>query len=157
MSSTARYSSYSCRSGLPQYSLLRSVSIRSSLISCSSNKGTTRSVSRSAAVMGGLANIQLDSRYLGVCFDEGLLIDVAYALEITDVEGILRPAIAWMFALKLTMRLLFGLGLLQGRHLRFGQDQSLLRDLGLLGLQALLHGLQIMPLPDTTHPRRGNA
>jgi hypothetical protein len=81
--------------------------------------------------MGGLANIQLDSRYLGVCIDEGLLIDVAYALEITDVEGILRPAIAWMFALKLTMRLLFGLGLLQGRHLRFGQDQSLLRDLGL--------------------------
>ena len=47
-------SSYSCRSGLPQYSLPRSVSTRSSLTSWLSKNGTTRSLSRSAAVIGVL-------------------------------------------------------------------------------------------------------
>src|SRR5207249_4462360 len=41
MSSTARHSSYSCRSGLPQNSLPRSVSTRRSLTSCSSKNGRT--------------------------------------------------------------------------------------------------------------------
>jgi Winged helix-turn helix len=38
---------YSCRSGLPQYSLPRSVSTRNSLASCSSKNSSTRSFNRS--------------------------------------------------------------------------------------------------------------
>jgi hypothetical protein len=55
MSSTARYSSYGCRSGAPQYSVPRSVKMRLSGIPCSSKNGTTRSLSKSAAVMGVLS------------------------------------------------------------------------------------------------------
>jgi hypothetical protein len=40
--------------GLPQYSLPRSVSTRSSLTSWLSKNGTTRSLSKSAAVIGVL-------------------------------------------------------------------------------------------------------
>jgi hypothetical protein len=43
------------------------------------------------------------------------------------------------------VRLLVELGLLQSRHLRLGQHQAFLRALGLQRLQALLHGLQIVP------------
>jgi hypothetical protein len=46
--------SYSCRSGLPQYSVPRSVSIRQSFTSWASKNGTTRSFRRSAAVIGVL-------------------------------------------------------------------------------------------------------
>jgi hypothetical protein len=48
------YSAYSCVSLLPQYSLPRSVRMRSNGTSCSSNKGNTRSLSISAAVMACL-------------------------------------------------------------------------------------------------------
>jgi hypothetical protein len=50
--SIARYSSYSWRSGAPQYSVPRSVSIRLSGMACVSKNGTTRSLRRSAAVSG---------------------------------------------------------------------------------------------------------
>ena len=54
------------------------------------------------------------------------------------------------------MRLLFRFGLLQGCDLRLGQDQALLRDLGLQRLEAFLHRLEIMALPDAAHAGRGD-
>src|SRR6516164_3009390 len=79
MSSIARYSSYSCRSGLPQYSLPRSVNTRSSLISWLSKNGSTRSLRRSAAVIDVL--VQLGEADLGVGVDKGLLIDASNPLH----------------------------------------------------------------------------
>src|SRR5690242_11144484 len=61
--------------------------------------------------------------------DEGLLIDPANALQITDIERILGAAIAWMLALELTMSLLLGLGLFQRHDLRLGQHQAFLSAL----------------------------
>src|SRR5262245_46325926 len=100
MSSTARYSSYSCRSGLPQNSLPRSVSTRRSLTSCSSKNGSTRSLSRSAAVMG-VAVVELGKAYLGIGVDEGLLVDASNTLQVADIERILGAAVTWMLALEL--------------------------------------------------------
>lgn len=54
MSSKARYSSYSRCSGLPQYSVPRSVSTCSSRMPALSKNGATRSLSRSAAGKGAL-------------------------------------------------------------------------------------------------------
>src|SRR5437588_3592804 len=153
MSSTARYNSYSCRSGLPQNSLPRSVSTRSSLTSCSSKNGSTRSLSRSAAVMGV---VELGKAYLGVGVDEGLLVDASNALQIADIERILRAAISWMLALELAVRLLLGLGLFQRDDLRLGQHQAFLGALGFQRLEPLVHRLQVVAQPHTAHTGRGD-
>src|SRR5262249_53881765 len=50
----------------------------------------------------GFAVIELGEGHLGVGIDEGLLIDPPDALQGADIKGVLRPAIAWAFALKLT-------------------------------------------------------
>jgi hypothetical protein len=52
MFSIARYSSYSCRSSAPQYSVPRSVRTRLSGMPCVSKNATTRSLRRAAAVSG---------------------------------------------------------------------------------------------------------
>src|SRR6266487_7160155 len=99
MSSTARYSSYSCRSGLPQNSLPRSVSTRSSLALCSSKNGSTPVVQQVGRGDRRLAVIQLAESDLGIGVDEGLLVDPPDALEIADVERVLRATVAGMLAL----------------------------------------------------------
>jgi hypothetical protein len=48
-----------------------------------------------------LAVIELGEGDLGVGIDEGLLIDAAHALQIADIEGVLRTAIAGVLALEL--------------------------------------------------------
>ena len=87
-----------------------------------------------------LAVIELGEADLGVGVDEGLLIDAANALQRADVEGVLRAAIAGAFGLELAVRLLVGLGLLQRGELALGEDEALLRHLGLQRLQPVLHG-----------------
>src|SRR5246127_1000584 len=154
MSSTARYSSYSCRSGLPQYSLPRSVSTRSSLTSCSSKNGSTRSLSMIRRCDRRLAIIQLGEANLGVGVDEGLLVDAADALQIADVERILSAAIARVLALEFAVGLLLGLGLFERRKLSFGQHQAILGTSCFQRLEALAHGLEIVSLPYAAHAGR---
>jgi hypothetical protein len=63
---------------------------------------------------------------------KGLLIDPPYAFEIAHVERILRPAIARVFALELSLSASFSvLAFVLSHHLRFSQNQTFLRDLGL--------------------------
>src|SRR5262249_6476840 len=85
----------------------------------------------------GLAVIELGKADLGVCVDNGLLIDPAHALQCTDVKCILRAAIAGAFALELAMRLLVSLGLLERRDLGLGQQDAILRDFGFERLEAM--------------------
>ncbi len=54
------------------------------------------------------------------------------------------------------MRLVVLPGPLQGGDLGFGQHQAVLCALGLECLEPLLHGLQVVALPDTAHPGRGD-
>src|SRR5262249_10182538 len=61
----------------------------------------------------GLAIIELGEGYLGVGVDEGLLIDPPDTLQRTDIEGVLRAAVARALAVELAMRFLVGLGLLE--------------------------------------------
>ena len=71
-----------------------------------------------------------------------------------DIEGVLRAAIAGALGLELAVRLLVGLGLLQRGDLALGEDEALLRHLGLERLQPVLHGPEVMPTPDRAHPER---
>ena len=73
------------------------------------------------------------------------------ALQVADIEGVLRAAIARMLALELAMRLLLGLGLFQRDDLRLGQHQAVLGALGFQRLEPLLHGLQVVPQPHAAH------
>src|SRR5262245_23765095 len=99
----------------------------------------------------GLAVIEFCKADLGVCVDDGLLIDPADALQGTDVKGILRAAIAGAFALELAMRLLVSLGLLERGNLGLDQQGPILRHFGLQRLEAMLHRGQIVPLPYAAH------
>src|SRR5689334_11026237 len=74
-----------------------------------------------------LAVIELSKRHLGIGVDEGLLIDPADTLQSSDIESVLRTAIAWTFTIKVAVRLLLSLGTFQGLDLCFGQQQALLR------------------------------
>jgi hypothetical protein len=65
-----------------------------------------------------LAIVKLSASDLGVRIDEGLLVNPANALQITDIERILGAAIAWMLALELTMCLLLGLVRIPGMVIR---------------------------------------
>ena len=62
----------------------------------------------------GLAVVQLGKGDLGIGVDKGLLIDPADTLQGADIEGVLGTAITGTFALKLAVRFLVGLGLLEG-------------------------------------------
>src|SRR6516225_640743 len=99
-----------------------------------------------------LAVVELGKGELGVGVDEGLLVDPPDALQGADVEGVLRPAIAWALALELAVRLLVGLGLFERGDLRLGEQDAILRHLGLERLQAQLHRGQVVALPDAAHP-----
>ena len=68
-----------------------------------------------------LAIVELGEANLGIGVDEGLLVDAPHAFERADVEGVLRPAIARMLALELTVGLLVVLGLFKRRYLPLGQ------------------------------------
>src|SRR5881227_251537 len=129
MFSRSRYSAYSCDSRLPQYSLPRSVRIRSSGTPCSSKEGQhaiVKHVRRGDCI---LTVVQLHERQLAVGVDERLLVDPSDAFEVADVIGILRSQIARMLRLNLTVRFLLLLRLLEGTNLVLGQDEALLRHL----------------------------
>src|ERR1700751_5829229 len=74
-----------------------------------------------------LTFIELGKRHLGIGVNEGLLIDPADTLQSSDIESVLRTAIAWTFTIKFAVRLLLSLGTFQGLDLCFGQQQALLR------------------------------
>src|ERR1700751_3043382 len=101
-----------------------------------------------------LAIVKLSASDLGVGIDEGLLVDAANALQITDIERILGAAIAWMLALELTMGLLLSFGLFQRNDLRLSQHQAFLSALGLQRLKPFVHGLQVVAQPDAAHAGR---
>src|SRR4029079_3291065 len=88
---------------------------------------------------------------LGVGVDEGLLIDPPDALQRADIERVLRAAIARALALELAVRFLVGLGFLERDDLRFGEQDAILRRLGLERLQAVLHRGQVVALPHAAH------
>ena len=61
-----------------------------------------------------------------------------------------------MLCLDLAVGFLLVLGLLQGDDLAFGEDQTVLCDLCLQGLEAELEGLQVMAKPDAPNAARGD-
>ena len=65
----------------------------------------------------GLAVIELGKGDFGIGVDKGLLTDPADTLQGADIEGVLGTAITGTFALKLAVRFLVGLGLLEGGDL----------------------------------------
>ena len=75
----------------------------------------------------GFAVIQLGKRHLAVGVDKGLLVDPSHALHGADVEGILRPAVAWALAFELAVRLTLSSRLLEGSNLSFREEQAVLR------------------------------
>ncbi len=78
-------------SRLPQYSLPRSVNIRSIRTPCSSKNGNTRSLSVSAAVMACFRSYNFTNATLVLRVDEGLLINPPHALQIcTSIVRVLR-------------------------------------------------------------------
>src|SRR5437773_8051144 len=99
----------------------------------------------------GLAIVEFGERDLGIGVDKGLLIDPPDALQRSDIEGVLRAAIARALAVELAMRLLVGLGLLERGNLRFGEQHAFLCHLDLERLEAVLHRGQIVTLPDAAH------
>ncbi len=65
----------------------------------------------------GLAAIELGEAELAVGIDEGLLVDASDALEGSDIERILRAAIAGAFGIELAVSFFVGLGFFQGGEL----------------------------------------
>jgi hypothetical protein len=102
-----------------------------------------------------LAVVELGEGDLGVGVDESLLIDPSHPLQRSDIEGVLRSAVAGALALELAMRLLVGLGFLERDDLGFGQQNAVLCHLGLERLEALFHRGQIVALPDAAHAAGG--
>ena len=92
----------------------------------------------------GLAVVELGEADLGVGVDEGLLVDAPDALERADVEGVLGAAVSRAFGDEFAVGFLVGLGFFQGCHLRLGQDQAVLRHLGLERLEPMFHGWQVV-------------
>ena len=95
-----------------------------------------------------LLRVKLCKRNFAVGVNECLLVDAPDAFERANVEGVLSAAVAGAFALKLAVRILLVLRLLQRGELRFGENQALLRALCLKRFQSFLHGLEIVPLPN---------
>jgi len=104
----------------------------------------------------GLAVIKLGEAELAVGVDEGLLVDAPDTLQRADIEGVLRAAIAWAFALEFAVRLLVQFGSFKSRDLRFGEHQAILGALGLEGLEPLVHGLEVVALPDAADAGGGD-
>ena len=101
-----------------------------------------------------LAIVELGKGQLSVGIEEGLLVNPPHALERADVEGILCATVTGTFALELAVRFFVGLGLLQRGELALTQHQSFLRALGFQRFEPLLHGLEIVALPDAAHAGR---
>jgi len=104
----------------------------------------------------GLAVVELGEGDLRVGVDEGLLVDPSHPFQRADVEGVLGAAVARALALELAVRLAVLPRPLQGGDLGLGQHQPVLGAPGLQRPQPLLHGLEVVALPDAAHPRRGN-
>jgi len=134
---------------VPQYSVPRSVRIRSSLTSCASYHGTTDR-KKFGCHQGILAIIQFDEGNFGIGIDEGLLIDPADTLERTYIVCVLAPGIR-VQALDFSVGLFLVLGFLQSSELLLGENQVVLGSFRFQGLEPLLECLQIMPEPDGSH------
>ena len=78
-------------------------------------------------------------------------VDASHALQIADIERILRSALAEMLALELAMGLLLGFGFLQPSKLGLGKHQSVLSAFGFLRLETLVHVLEVVALPHPAH------
>ncbi len=113
-------------------------------------------VPRVPAAPGPRTGSELGERHLGVGVDAGLLVDPPHPLERADVEGVLCRAVARTLAVELAMRLVVLPRPLQSDDLGFGQHQAVLCAFGLECLEPLLHGLQVVALPDTAHAGRGD-
>src|SRR5215813_14880700 len=92
MSSTARYSSYSCRSQHAQELDIMLLEERQHTV---------------IEQIGGrdrrLAIVELGESDLGVGVDEGLLINAPHSLEIADIERVLGAAVPGMLTLELAI------------------------------------------------------
>ena len=88
--------------------------------------------------------VKLGEADLGVGVDEGLLVDAAHPLQRADVEGVLGAAVTGTVAIELAVRFLVRLRLLQRGQLALGEDQAILRHLGLQRLQPLGHGVEVV-------------
>src|SRR3954467_15925661 len=71
-------------------------------------------------------------------------------------ECVLGAAVAWALALELAMGFLLRLGAFERLHLGLGEHQALLRHLGFQSLQPVLHGGQVVALPDAAYAGRGD-
>lgn len=87
---------------------------------------------------------------MGVCVNEGLLIDLSHTFYVAYIVSILRSKVPWVICFYLSMGNFFIFGFLQCNNLRLGQDQTFLCDFSFKGFQKLLEGLQIMTQPDAT-------
>src|SRR5215472_11646937 len=110
MSSTARYSSYSCRSEHAQELDIMLLEERQHTV---------------VEQIGGrdrrLTIVELGEGDLGVGVDEGLLINAPNSLEIANIERVLGAAVPGMLALELAMGLLLSFGFFQRYQLGFRQ------------------------------------
>ena len=93
--------------------------------------------------------IELGHCHRGVGIDEGLLVDLADILQIAHIEGILGAQVTRMLGFDLSVSFLLVLCLFQRFELVFREDDVVLDDLRLEGLEALFEGLEVMALPDT--------
>ena len=93
--------------------------------------------------------LELGHCHRGVGIDEGLLVDLADTLQIAHIEGILGAQVTRMLGFDLSVSFLLVLCLFQRFELVFREDDVVLDDLRLEGLEALFEGLEVMVLPDT--------
>ena len=92
--------------------------------------------------------VELRKRYLAVGIDEGLLVNAAYTLEVTDIECILRTKITWMHRFNFTTGLIIILFLFKCRNLCIREDNAFLGDFCFQRFQALFEVFQIVAQPD---------
>ena len=78
---------------------------------------------------------------------ESLLVYPPNTLDISDVEGVLRPKIPGMFSLNLSLSFFFLLRLFQRLQLRFGQHNILLGHLRFQCFESVLERSKIVANP----------
>jgi hypothetical protein len=100
--------------------------------------------------------VELGHRHFGVGIDEGLLVNPSDTFQITHIEGVLKAQVARVFRLDLAESLLLILCFLQCRELFFREDEVVLGNLCLKGLEPFLERLQVMALLHTPDTGRRN-
>ena len=93
------------------------------------------------------AIIYLHKSYSGIGINKGLLIDLAYAFDISYIIGVLSTEVTGMMRFDLSSGLFVFFLLFQGSYLCFGKKESILCYFGFQCFEAFLKGLQIMPKP----------